>query len=219
MRNRKTMTGIFFEGVPVAAADMTLYYNPMSRGRTVHWMLEEVKATYETKLMKLETGEHKSPEYLKLNPMGKVPTFVHKGVVITEVPAILAYLADAFPQAGLAPAVNSPERGSYYRWLFFAASNIEPAMIDLKFPRVNPPKSSQAGHGNTDDVVRTLATTLNKGYLVGDKFTAADLFMASGIEWWMFTKFLEPRPVFKQYVALCQDRPGYRSHLEKIGGF
>jgi glutathione S-transferase len=197
---------------------MMFYYNPMSRGRTVHWMLEEVQAPYETKLMKWETGDHKSPEYLKINPMGKIPALVHKGVVITEVPAIIAYLADAFPQAGLAPSVDSADRGSYYRWLFYAASNIEPAMVDLKHPRANAPPASHMGHGKSEDVVNTLEKTLNKGFLVGDRFSAADLFMSANIGWWMFTKFLEPRPVFTQYVALCQDRPAFRRHMEKSGG-
>lgn len=198
---------------------MTLYYNPMSRGRTVHWMLEEVQAPYEMKLLKWETNDHKSPEYLKLNPMGKIPTLVHKGVVITEVPAIIAYLADLFPEAGLAPAPQTPERGAYYRWLFFAATNIEPAMVDIKYPRANSPSSSQLGHGNTQDVVNTLEQTLSKGFLVGERFSAADLFMAASVGWWLFTKALEPRPAFEKYVALCQDRPAFRSHMEKSGGF
>lgn len=201
----------------MSSDQITFYYNPMSRGRTVHWMLEELQVPYETKLLKWETGDHKKPEYLKINPMGKIPAIVHKGVVVTEVPAILAYLADAFPQAHLAPDVSSPDRGPYYRWLFFAAANIEPAMLDLKSPRVNAPPTSHIGHGRTQDVIDTLEKTLNKGYLVGDRFSAADLFMAANVEWWIFMKVLEPRPVFKQYLALCQDRPSYRRFMEKAG--
>jgi glutathione S-transferase len=198
---------------------ITFYYNPMSRGRTVHWMLEEIQAPYETKTLKWETGDHKKPEYLKINPMGKIPAIVHKGVVVTEVPAICAYLADAFPQAGLAPEPHSPERGAYYRWLFFAAANIEPAMVDLKHPRVNAPPVSHMGHGRTADVINTLERAVSGGYLVGDRFSAADLFLASVLDWWMFTKFLEPRPAFKQYVELCQNRPAYRRYMEKAGGY
>jgi len=199
----------------MANDQLTLYYNPMSRGRTVHWMLEELQVPYETKILNWETGDHKKPEYLAINPMGKIPAITHRGVVVTEVPAILAYLADAFPQAHMAPDVHSADRGPYYRWLFYAASNIEPAMVDRKHPRVNAPPASHMGHGRWEDVVNTLEKTLAKGYLVGDRFTAADLFMSSNIGWWMFTGFLEPRPVFKQYVALCQDRPSYRRHMEK----
>jgi glutathione S-transferase len=204
-------------GGVMANDQLTFYYNPMSRGRTVHWMLEEVQAPYETKILDWKIGAHKQPDYLKINPMGKIPAIVHKGVVVTEVPAILTYLADAFPEARLAPDVHSPDRGAYYRWLFFAASNIEPAMIDLRHPRVNAPKSSQLGHGSAEDVISTLERTLNNGFLVGDRFTTADLFMSANISWWMFMKFLEPRPAFKRYVELCQDRPGFRRHMEKSG--
>lgn len=194
---------------------ITFYYNPMSRGRTVHWMLEEIQAPYETKLLNWQSADHKKPEYLAINPMGKIPAIVHRNVVVTEVPAILTYLADAFPAARMAPDVHSPERGAYYRWLFFAASNIEPAMTDLKHPRVNAPPPSHAGHGTSEDVVRTLEKTLANGYLVGNRFSTADLFMSANVGWWMHTGFLEPRPVFQQYVALCQDRPSFKRHMEK----
>jgi glutathione S-transferase len=194
---------------------VTFYYNPMSRGRTVHWMLEELQIPYETKMMKWETGDHKKPEYLAINPMGKIPAITHKGVVVTEVPAILAYLADAFPQARLAPDVHSADRGPYYRWLFYAAANVEPAMVDQKHPRVNAPPASHLGHGRTEDVINTLEKAVSKGYLVGDRFTAADLFMSSTLGWFMFTGMLEKRPAFTRYVGLCQDRPSYRRHMEK----
>src|SRR5689334_8952331 len=95
---------------------VTFYYNPMSRARMAHWMLEEVQAPYEIKVIDFGKREHKSPEFLKINPMGKLPAIKHKGVVITETPAICAYLADAFPKAGLAPKVDDPKRGSYLRW-------------------------------------------------------------------------------------------------------
>ena len=114
---------------------VTFYHNPMSRGRIVHWMLEEAGAAYDVKLLDFEKREHKTPEFLAVNPMGKIPTIVHRGVVVTETPAILAYLADAFPGAGLAPRSDDPARGPYFRWLFFGASCIEPALIDRMLSR------------------------------------------------------------------------------------
>ncbi len=193
------------------------YYNPMSRGRIVHWMLEEVEADYEIKAMKWETGDHKSAEYLKINPMGKIPAIEHKGVVVTECAAICAYLADVFPKANMAPAMNDPQRGAYYRWLFFAASCIEPAMLDKTNPRTNDPKTAFMGHGNYEDVVATMEKAVANGFLVPGKFTAADLYMASQIEWGIFSKTLEPKPVFVKYINLCKDRPGYRRYMEQAG--
>lgn len=195
------------------------YYNPMSRGRISHWMLEEVGADYEIKLLKWESGDHKSPEYLKINPMGKIPAIVHKNTVVTENAAICTYLADVFPQANLAPDMNSPERGSYYRWLFFVASCMEPAMLDKTHPRKENPASSQLGHGSYEDVVNTLTQAVSNGFLVGDRFSAADLYLASNLEWYIFTKVLENKPIFSEYLKMCQDRPGYKRHTEQAGSF
>jgi glutathione S-transferase len=198
---------------------ITFYYNPMSRGRIAHWMLEEVDAPYEIKLLKWETKDHKSAEYLKINPMGKVPAIVHKGVVVTENAAICTYLADVFPQAGLAPAVNDPTRGSYYRWLFFAASNVEPAMLDKTNPRKDSPEANHLGHGSYQDVVSTLETAVSNDFLCANKFTTADLYMASILEWYIFTKVLDPKPIFQKYIQRCKDRPAYRRFEEQAGKF
>jgi glutathione S-transferase len=102
------------------------YHNPQSRAVIVHWMLEEAGADYVIRPIDLQKGEHKTPRFRTINPMGKVPTIVVAGTVITETPAIIAWLADAYPQAKLAPPPGSPSRGSYYRWLFFGGSCIEP---------------------------------------------------------------------------------------------
>lgn len=188
---------------------LTLYYNPMSRGRIVHWMLEEVGAPYELKTLDLAKKEHKTPEYLKLNPMGKIPTLVHRGVVVTESAAILAYLADAFPQAGLAPAIDSPERGTYYRWLFFAASCVEYALIDKAYPRVIAPDAGHIGYGTIENTVNTLEKAVSNGFILG-KFSAVDVFIASQIGWTMRTGALETRPAFEKYLKVCTDRPAYK---------
>ena len=199
---------------------IVLYHHPFSRAANTVWMLEEVGANYEIKLLKWETGEHKSPEYLKINSMGKIPAIVHRGVTVTENAAICTYLADAFPHANLAPSITDAQRGSYYRWLFFAASCLEPAMLDKSNPRQDSPAASHLGHGSYQDVVKTLEVALGSGdYLCADKFTTADLYMASNLEWYIFTKALDPKPVFQRYIQRCKDRPAYRRFEEQAGKF
>src|SRR5262249_51799760 len=127
---------------------LVFYHNPMSRGRIVHWMLEEVGATYETKVMNLEKREHKTPEYLAVNPMGKIPAIVHGETVVTETAAICAYLADAFPKAGLAPALGDHARGTYYRWFFFGAGCLEPAIVDRLAARPPVERENMLSYGN-----------------------------------------------------------------------
>jgi glutathione S-transferase len=186
---------------------ITFYHNPMSRGRIVHWMLEEVGAPYETKILEWEKREHKSPEYLAINPMGKIPTIVHRGVVITEVAAILTYLADAFPAAGLAPAIDDPKRGTYLRWLFFAAGCLEPAMTDKSQGRVSE-KPGQVGYGTYEDTMNAVHTAITPGpFILGDKFSTADLYLSSMLGYGMFTKTIEPTSEIGAYVARCNERP------------
>ena len=197
--------------------NVIFYHNPMSRGRVAHWMLEECGANYETKILEWTKAEHKSPEYLKINPMGKIPAIVHKGIVVPETSAICAYLADAFPNAGLAPTLNDPARGTYYRWLFFAAACLEPAMLDLKHPRANSPSAQHLGYGNYDATMNTLEKAVSNGYILGDKFSAADVFISSQIGWGLMTKDIEAKPVFRNYVRLCSDRPGFKRFTEKSG--
>ena len=125
--------------------DIIFYHSPMSRGRMVHYMLEEVGATYRLELINLQKGEQKLPGFLAVNPMGKLPAIVHRGVVITETGAICTYLADAFPAAQLAPALNDPKRGTYLRWMFFGAGCVDPGIIDRMLQR--PVAGAYRGHG------------------------------------------------------------------------
>ena len=190
-------------------SDLVFYTNPMSRGRIIRWMLEEVGQPYETKVLNWETADAKSAEYLAINPMGKVPAIVHDGVVVTECAAICAYLADAFPEAGLAPAPTSPLRGPYYRWLFFAAGPIEQA-VGLKMLGVEPTpdKHRSLGFGCMDDVLATLEGAVkDRTFLVGDSFTAADLYLASHLSWGMNFGSIERRPAFEAYIAPHLARP------------
>jgi glutathione S-transferase len=189
------------------ADELVFYTNPMSRGRIVRWMLEEVGQPYRTEL--LAWGANKSPEFLAVNPMGKVPTIRHGDVVVTEGGAICAYLADAFPQAGLAPPSGSRERGPYYRWLFFAAGPVEQAVTSKSMGWEAPPeRRMMLGFGCLDDVLNALEGAVKgRDYLVGDRFTAADVFVGSHLGWGMQFGSIDARPAFERYVEKLRNRP------------
>ena len=143
--------------------------------------------------------------------MGKIPAIVHRGTVVTECAAICAYLADAFPAAGLAPALDDPKRGTYLRWLFFGAGCVEPAIIDHMFSRPPPSRPAAMGYGNYADTINTLEKALIPGYFVlGEHFSAADVYLGSAIGWGLSMKAIEPRPVFGAYLARIGQRPAYQ---------
>ncbi|HEX3945956.1 MAG TPA: glutathione S-transferase family protein [Rhizomicrobium sp.] len=193
---------------------MAFYHNPQSRGRIVHWMLEEAGAPYEIKVIDFEKKEHKSAEYLAINPMGKIPAIVHRGMVVTECAAICAYLADAFPSAGLAPKLDDPTRGTYLRWLFFGAGCLEPAIIDHMFSRPPPSRPTAMGYGNYADTINTLETALTPGpFVLGEHFSAADVYLGSAMGWALSLKALEPRPVFVAYLGRIGQRPAYQQAM------
>jgi glutathione S-transferase len=187
---------------------ITFYHNPMSRGRIVHWMLEELGAPYDIKIVSLDKGEHKAPEYLAINPMGKIPAIVHRGTVVTEAAAICTYLADAFPSKALAPALDDPARGTYLRWLFFGAGCIEPALVDRMFDRPRVPREGALGYGSYENTLNALEMAVTPGpWILGPRFSAADVYVGSEIGWGMMVKALEPRPVFQAYFERCSARP------------
>ena len=187
--------------------ELVFYTNPMSRGRIVRWMLEELGQPYRTEILDYGTTM-KAPAYLAINPMGKVPAIKHGDTVVTEAAAILAYLADAFPDARLAPPSGSRLRGPYYRWLFFGAGPIETAAMAKSFGFTVPEeRKGQAGFGSLADVVNTLEGAVSAGYLVGDSFTAADLYIGSHLGWGMQFGTIEKRPAFERYVGRFLNRP------------
>jgi glutathione S-transferase len=193
------------------AADLVFYTNPMSRGRIVHWLLEELGVPYETHVLDLSKGEHKTPAYLAINPMGKVPAVVHRGVVVTETPAICMYLADAYPHANLAPALGDPLRAPYVRWFFFGAGCFEPALVDKLLARPPVERKSTLGSGSYEDTLSVLEKALQPGpFVLGERFSAVDVYLASQIGWGMFAKSLEPRPVWLRYLEHCGARPAYK---------
>jgi glutathione S-transferase len=192
--------------------EIIFYSSPMSRGRIVHWMLEEVGAPYRFEVINLETQDHKKPAFLAVNPMGKVPAIVHRGTVVTECGAICAYLADAFPTAELAPPLDSPARGTYYRWLFFG-SCVEAAVIDRMLSRPSA-RPGALGYGSYEDAVATLERAITPGpYVLGARFSAADVYIGSQIGFGMMVKALEPRPAFQEYTNRLQQRPAYQRFM------
>jgi glutathione S-transferase len=196
--------------------ELVFYSSPMSRGRIVHWMLEEVGAPYRFEVVNLETQDQKTPTFLAINPMGKVPAILHRGTVVTECGAICAYLADAFPAARLAPPTDSPLRGTYYRWLFFGGNCVEAAVIDRMLSRPTPSRPGAVGYGSYEDTIATLAKALSPGpYILGAQFSAADVYIGSQIAFGMMVKALEPQPVFNDYVNRLQARPAYKRFMEQ----
>lgn len=186
---------------------LTFYTNPMSRGRIARWMLEEVGQPYETVVLEYGTTM-KAPEYLAINPMGKVPAIKHGETVVTECAAVCAYLADAFPQAGLAPAPTDKLRGPYYRWLFFAAGPVEAATTNKSLGvTADSDRKAMVGYGSQAEVLDVLekAVTQNE-YLLGGRFSAADVYLGSHIGWGLQFGSMEARPGFAEYVARIHNR-------------
>ena len=187
--------------------EVTFYTNPMSRGRIIRWILEEIGQPYRTEIVDYATI--KAPDYLAINPMGKVPSIRHGDIVVTECSAICAYLADAFPQAALAPPSGDRLRGPYYRWLFFAAGPLEAAVTNKSLGVVAPEgRERMLGYGTYDDVMNVLDGVLSKNhYLVGDSFTAADLYLGAQIGFGLQFGTIEKRPAFEQYWKRLAGRP------------
>ncbi len=188
--------------------ELVFYTNPMSRARIVRWMLEEVGRPYRTEVLDYGTTM-KAPAYLAVNPMGKVPAISHGGTVVTEAGAICAYLADAFPEAGLAPAIGDTARGTYFRWMFFAAGPVEAAVTARSMGWTAPPeKKGMLGFGSYEDVMDALELAIGeREYLLGDRFSAADVYFGAHIGWGLMFGSIEKRPAFERYSARLQARP------------
>lgn len=185
------------------------YTNPMSRGQIARWALHEAGAEYEQHLLDYGTTM-KAPEYLAINPMGKVPAIVHDGNVVTECAAICAYLADAFPVAELQP--TAAERADYYRWMFFSAGPLEAAITNrsLKW-EPTADQERMAGYGNYDHAVAALEGALSgKNYVCGDRFTAADIYVGSQVDWGLQFGSLPSNRTFAAYAERLRERPAYK---------
>ena len=200
--------------------EVVFYHNPNSRSRMVHWMLEEVGAPYRVELINFEKGEHKKPAYLAVNPMGKLPAISHRGTVVTETGAICTYLADAYPAARLAPAIGEPARGGYLRWMFFGAACLDSALVDRMLARPAPERTAAIGYGRYEDVVNVLEKAINPGpYFLGERFSAADIYVGAQIGWGMMMKSLEARPAFQAYMGRLAQRPAFKRANEQSEQF
>lgn len=188
--------------------NVIFYTNPMSRGQIARWMLEEVGADYEQRLVQYGP-EMKGPDYRAINPMGKVPAIVHDGQVVTECAAICAYLADAFPDAGLAPQAH--ERAAYYRWMAFGAGPLEQAITNRSMGWEGPEdKQAMLGYGSYDLVVDALAGWMaGRDYICGDRFTAADVYVGAQVDWGKAFGTLPANPAFTAYAERLRARPAY----------
>ena len=189
-------------------AELTLYHAAPSRSSIVLWMLEEVGEPYDIELLKLSEGDNLKPEYLAINPMGKVQALRHGGTIITEVAAICTYLADAFPDKQLNVPVGDPRRGPYLKWLFFGPGCFEPAVIDRAAPRKEEPRRAILGYGDFDTAMNVVAKAVEKGpWILGDQFTAADVVIGANIRWGMIFKLVPERATFMDYAARIAARP------------
>ena len=189
-------------------ADLIFYHNPQSRGRIVRWMLEEIGQPYETDVVPYD--QLKSERYLAVNPMGKVPAIKHRGHVVTECAAICAYLADAFPDAGLGP--RDDEKADYYRWFFYAAGPAEAGITNrAQGWEVPPEKERMFGYGNSDKVIAVLDELFSlRDYVCGDRFTAADVYVGSQIMFPLQFGMLPERDSFTRYRDRLQARDAYK---------
>lgn len=189
---------------------LKFYTNPMSRGQIARWALHEAGAEYEQVVLEYGTTM-KGPDYLEINPMGKVPAIVHDGQIVTEAAGICAYLAEAFPDAGLAPTAQ--ERGAYYRWMFFAAGPVEAAVVNQNLGLIVPTdKSMMVGYGSFDATINTLDGHLaNHLYVCGSRFTMADVYIGSQVDWGLQFNTLPQRDSFIAYAERMRARDAYQA--------
>src|SRR3954466_16342220 len=201
-------------------AKLTLYHGSPSRSSIVLWMLEEVGEPYDVHLLSFAKGENRAPDYLAINPMGKVPALKHGDTVITEVAAICTYLADEFPQKKLNVPVGTPRRGVYLKWLFFGPGCIDPVIIDRAAPRKEEARRAMLGYGDFDTTMNTVAKAVERGpWLMGEQFTAADVVIGSNVRWGTIFKLIPERPEFTAYAARIAARPAAQRADEREKAF
>lgn len=191
---------------------ITLFYSPQTRATGARVLLEELDVPYELHVLNMKTGEQRQPAYLAINPLGKVPAVRVGETLITEQGAIYLYLADLFPEAGLAPALTDPDRGAYVRWLFIYGSCFEPAVVDRHLKR-EPGSMNETPYASYESLIDLLEETLKTGpYLLGERFTAADLLWGIALRWTTMFGLVEARPAFQAYM----DRIGSRASIQKV---
>lgn len=198
----------------MTTSPLVFFHNPYSRATMVRALLEELGAEYELCTIDFRHNEQLSPEYLAINPMGKVPAIRHDGAVVTENVAIFIYLADRFRDAGLAPALDDPDRGPYLRWLVFYAACFEPAVGDRAMKRDVAPRM-QSPYGDYDSTLKTLTDQLAAGpWLLGDRFSAADVLWGNALRYVTGFKLVEATPVIADYIERVMARPAEQRALK-----
>lgn len=186
---------------------ITLFYAPQTRATGVRILLDELGAPYRLQVLNRAAGENRQASFLKVNPLGKVPAILHGDALVTEQGAIYTYLADLFPAAGLAPALDDPIRGPYLRWMFFYGSCLEPAIVD-RFMEREPGPQAMSPYGTYDDVLDAIVAQLKPGpYLFGERLTAADFLWGTALSWLTAFKLVPEEPPIRDYVKRLQARP------------
>lgn len=186
---------------------ITFFHCPNTRSKGTRILLEELGADYELHALNMKAGEQRSPAYLAVNPMGKVPAIRHGDALITEQGAVYLYLADLYMDKGLAPALDDPLRGPYLRWMVYYGSCFEPALVDRA--QKNPPASpSTCPYGDFDTMLKTLTDQLQKGpYMLGEKFSAADVLWGTALTWTTGFQLVPMSPVIQAYIDRINARP------------
>ena len=199
-------------------ADIILYYAPRTRAFRMLWFLEELGRPYRLEHLHLSKGDHKRPEFLNINPMGKVPTLVDQGMAISETGAILGHLADKYSPGELAPLIKEPARAEYLKWLFFAAGVMEPAFCEKLYKWEVPAR--QVAWGNFADMEKTVNAGVEAhGWIAGDQFTAADVYICSNLHFGLLTELFPKDGPIAAYVARCAARPALKRALQMEEGF
>ena len=190
-----------------ASRHVTLFHSPNTRSTGALILLEELGADYELHVLNMKAGEQRGAAYLAINPMGKVPALKHGDALVTEQVAVFLYLADLYPEAGLAPAIGDPLRGPYLRWMAFYGSSFEPALVDRAMKR-EPAPPSTATYGDYDTMLKTLTDQLAAGpYLLGERFSAADVLWGTALTWTTMFKLVPELSVITAYMARVNARP------------
>jgi glutathione S-transferase len=202
------------------ALHLTHYHAPNTRSSAILWMFEELgNPPHDCNVLNLSKGDHKTPWYMAINPMGKVPAIVHGNTVVTEAAAIAMYLADLYPEAGLAPKIGDTARGTYLRWIVFNQAAVEPAVTDLALKR-EPGSPAMMSYGTYDATIDALTGALAKGpYILGETFSAADVIVGSGVRWMLKFKLLPERREFTSYAERLGERPPLQRALAKDKAF